>query len=97
MPDMILHYVADHNWQPPEEFVADVMNGTLEMGGRRQTRGVSDLFDGATKVGYLEGEIPKGSVPDGFVFKLESLMHQAAGAGNRAQTKGAPVMRGTVR
>lgn len=89
MPDMILHYVADHGWQPPSDFIADVMNGKLETGGRRQTRGgVSNVFDGATPVGYLKGMIPTGPVPDGFVDQLERLMQQASGGGMRAQTKG---------
>lgn len=93
MPDMILHYVADHGWQPPADFVADVMNGTLKTGGRRQTRGADNVFENATRMGYLEGAISTGSVPSGFAEKLESLMQQASDGGMRAQTKG-DVLRG---
>lgn len=94
MPDMILHYVADHGWQPPSEFVADVMNGELQTGGRRQTRSVGNVFDGATSIGYLTGTIPTGPVPDNFVEMLENLMQRASGDGMRIQTKGV-AMRGS--
>lgn len=93
MPDMILHYVADHGWVPPDAFIDDVMDGELAAGDRRQTRGIGDIFD-ATHIGYLSGPFERGSVPEGFVERLESLMHEAGLSGNRAQTKGLPVMRG---
>ena len=82
MPDMILHYVADHKWQPPQEFVEDVMNGELLRCDRTQTR------DMGFEVGYLSGEIIPGVVPEKFIENLESLMEIAAGFGMRAQTKG---------
>ena len=41
MPDMILHYVADHSWLPPQDFMDDVINGELADSGRVQTRGMS--------------------------------------------------------
>lgn len=91
MPDMILHYVGDHGWQPPETFVDDVMNGQFASGDRRQTRGVVDVLKelrGCTPVGYLEGRIVRGSVPTDFVKKLEALMQQAGAMGLRVQTKG---------
>jgi hypothetical protein len=90
MPDMILHYVADHVWQPPMEFIHDVMASELAWGERDQTKGVilGTIYKG-TRVGYLEGEIKQGPVPDGFVERLEELMTSAAAAGRRVQTRGA--------
>ena len=90
MPDMILHYIADHYWQPLQEFIDDVMTGKLAVCERRQTRGmsVSAILD-ATKVGYLANEeFTFGPVPNGFVEKLEALMKQADGMDMRVQTKG---------
>lgn len=94
MPDMILHYVADHGWSPPADFVEDVMSGTLVDFGRSQTRSISlgQIYDGK-KVGYLSGYFEKGVVPERFVDKLEALMQIAGSAGNRSQTKGAEVWR----
>jgi hypothetical protein len=89
MPDMILHYVADHEWQPPVDFVADVMEGDLAAGSRRQTRSIiNNVFDGAVQVGYLEGVISAGPVPDGFIERLEGLMNLSSRSGMRIQTKG---------
>ena len=83
MPDMILHYVADHGWHPPKEFVADVMLGVLAGGQRVQTR------SWPKRVGYLsEAAILGESVPEGFVEKLAALMKQASDGGDRLQTKG---------
>ncbi|MDO8558003.1 MAG: hypothetical protein Q7S09_02300 [bacterium] len=95
MPDMILHYVADHGWKAPAEFVDDVMNGEFTKSGHVQTRSMSlsDILTG-TRVGYLTGPFEIGSVPDGFTEKLEKLMQQAGAAGLRLQTKEAPVYRG---
>lgn len=82
MPDMILHYVFDHQWQPPSEFVEDVMHSQLQDSYRRQTRG------SPMQVGYLNEIFVPGTVPDGFVDQLERLMNEAEQSGNRAQTKG---------
>lgn len=78
MPDMILHYVADHGWGPPQDFVNDVMNVELATSARLLTMGVSP---GLTPVGYLAGSFEQGTVPDGFIEKLKQLM-EAAGMGN---------------
>lgn len=90
MPDMILHYVADHNWLPPREFVEDVMRGELADSGRVQTRSMNTIADilRGNRVGYLAGSYEQGSVPTGFVERLELLMRQAKDTGGRAQTKG---------
>jgi hypothetical protein len=87
MPDMILHYVADHGWQPPAAFVEDVMTGEIEAHRRMQTRGVAHVFENATRIGYLEGEIVADSIPDGFIDRLDQLMKDADARGARAQTK----------
>ena len=76
MPAMILHYIADHQWKPPQEFVDDVMNSKLTDTARRWTLDISETSE-PQKVGYLSGPFEEGSVPDGFVGKLQALMQQA--------------------
>lgn len=87
MPDMILHYVADHGWMPPVEFITDVMEGELAGGRRVQTRSIQPLVE-PVRVGYLTEEVVAGAVPDGFVQRLEELMLQAGKMSMRVQTKG---------
>lgn len=74
LPDMALHYVGDHKWLPPQEFIDAVMEGRLLPVERLQTKGVS-LAPKPERVdlGYLEGDFLTGEVPDGFVEKLEEL------------------------
>lgn len=38
MPDMILHYIAEHDFRPPDEFIEDVTTYHLIAGGRFQPR-----------------------------------------------------------
>ncbi|MFA6097780.1 MAG: hypothetical protein WC788_09240 [Candidatus Paceibacterota bacterium] len=83
MPDMILHYIVDHGWVPPKSFVDDVVNNKVVESGRVQMRGGG----GPTPVGYLKGPFETGSVPRGFVEKLEILMAAAEQNGYRMQTK----------
>lgn len=82
MPDMILHYIADHGFRPPLEFIEDVMNGTVIGSERAQTKGLP------RKVGYLSGDYVEGDIPAGFVEKLEALMVVAEKSGNRIQYRG---------
>lgn len=83
MPDMILHYIYDHGWVPPQEFIDDIMHGEIAETGRRQTRETT----GPIPVGYLKGSFKQGNVPAGFVEKLEILMVAASQSGDRFQTK----------
>ena len=46
MPDMILHYIADHGFQPPSAFTDDIMKGTIEPHGAHKMPPV--------RVGYLD-------------------------------------------
>lgn len=91
MPDMILHYLADHDWLPPQEFINDVLGVELADSGRIQTRGImmsiGDIYQGQ-RIGYLVGSFERGVVPDGFAERLELLMKKAGDMGYRAQTKG---------
>jgi hypothetical protein len=81
MPDMILHYIADHHWQPPQAFVDDVMNSEVTHATRLQTKGL----DNPRKVGYLDAQIQLwGKKPQGFVEKLEKLMESAVEEGQIA-------------
>lgn len=82
MPDMILHYIADHEFKPPVEFIEDVMNGRVTGSKRLQTKGLP------RRVGYLSGNYAEGEVPAGFLEKLESLMIAAEHSGNRIQYRG---------
>jgi|SRR3989304_3216429 len=72
MPDMILHYIVDHEWLPPYAFYDDVMSRKCVGGQRIQTRSIIK----PTRIGYLSGPYTKGIVTKGFVEKLESLMKQ---------------------
>ena len=82
MPDMILHYVADHGYLPPEQFVDDVLHCAFAAGERLQTKGFPE------KVGYLSGEFAQGRAPQGFFTRLWSLMRLADKHGSRVQTRG---------
>lgn len=84
MPDMILHYVADHGWVPPLEFIDDVMNSEYAGGERIQYRSMTF----PVRIGYLTEDFVPGEVPEGFVEKLLYLMSSAANDGHRLQTKG---------
>jgi len=86
MPDMILHYIADHGWVPDAGFMNDVMNLNLSKGTRFQTKGIKE----PTRVGYLSGPLtdnPRVLQP-GFFMRLWSLMQQAQKMGRRMQTRG---------
>lgn len=99
MPDMAPLYVA-LGWVPPPEFIADVMNGTLTTGARRQTRGLNPVTP--ISIGYMQGPeadpLPlrmDGVLPAGFLQALEKRMDEAAKMGSgfdafsgRRQTKG---------
>ena len=89
MPDMILHYVADHGWRPPQKFIEDVMNGEYADSGRAQTCNmtINEIMRGE-RVGYLADTLEEGEVPPEFIDRLEQLMKKAGSDGNRAQTKG---------
>lgn len=85
MPDMILHYLADHEFQPPAEFVDDVMGMKCAGVRRIQTKSVVQ----PTPVGYLRGSFPVGEINWELVGKLAALISFASRKGNRAQTRGA--------
>lgn len=80
------HYVKHHNFQPPKEFVEDVMTGQLH------TAGVVMTTD-PTSIGYLEDPqlALQGPVPEGFLEKLHALVAQVnsgRGSGYFRQTRG---------
>jgi hypothetical protein len=88
MPDMILHYVADHGYLPPPDFVSDVMDGEIDHASARRTRSMGR--PPARRVGYLEGKFATGqtSGPTSFINKLNLLMRMARNDGCYVQTKG---------
>ena len=83
IPDMILHYVFDHGWQPPEVFVNDVLYNNLV-----PMRHLGRCGPVPEQVGYLEGMITTGDIPEGFVDRLEAYMKAADDSGQRMQTRG---------
>lgn len=85
MPDMIIHYVEQHDYQPPQSFIEDVMSGQLANGERRSNDGWKVTQGG---IGYLSGEYLRGSVPHLFIYVLAGMMALAAKQGNRRQTRG---------
>lgn len=85
MPDMILHYIRDHNFLPPAEFIDDVMNHVYVGGERYQTKSLDTSRP--VMVGYLTGAFEIGNVPSYFVEKLESLMSKSERDGMRRQTR----------
>ena len=82
VPDMILHYIADHQYMPPDEFINDVMGCDLVTGCRAQTKCT------VTKVGYLSGDFPTGLTPANFFESLWSDIRKASKNHQRRQTRG---------
>lgn len=80
MPDMILHYVFDHQWLPPREFIADVMayEASEVETERLQTKGLMMIEPVYMKIAYLEGDYPTGPVSDEFKARLVALIEKAA-------------------
>jgi hypothetical protein len=78
VPDMILHYMRDHGWMPPPDFINDVLYSNLTGGSRYQTRSAGgDYFRlevGAEPIGYLTQNFISTPVPYYLVQKLETLM-----------------------
>jgi hypothetical protein len=87
VPDMLPHYVGDHQFSPPSHFVDDVLNTELSSGLRQVTFGAGL---GLEKVGYLSGEYPQGSVPPEFLEKLKRVMELAEKMGARQITNSKP-------
>lgn len=93
VPDMILHYVADHNYRPPHEFVNDILDSEVVGGERIQTKGLEE----PVKIGYLSGPIESVwnnekfaiSMRGEFFLKLWQAMRAATEEGSRRQTHSA--------
>lgn len=84
MPDMIVHYVGEHTYQPPQHFIDDVMGSYLLGAGsvRWQTKAMPE------PVGYLSGAYMRGDVPPLFVYVLAGMMAIITKQGQRMQTRG---------
>ncbi len=84
MPDMILHYVGDHDFKPSITFVNDVLTGRLD----------SNLTDEQPqKVGYLSGPFFTWGTEHSnekavFFLALWKMLKASKLAGNRSQTRG---------
>jgi hypothetical protein len=75
LPEMALHYVADHGWQPESTFVEHVMSVPLVREG-----GAVLVRPGGFRIAYLVGDFVAGPVPEGFTERLESLLSEAKAA-----------------
>lgn len=67
MPEMILHYIADHNWLPPVEFIEDLLRISLDPSPEDMTYvnpGAEDIDErfGIVRIGYLEAIVPTPEV-----------------------------------
>lgn len=95
MPDMILHYIAIHNYRPPDNFIRDVLFAEPAGSSRVQTKSLSgEEF----VVGYLSGTFPVWAdtccgEKSAFFMRLWTLMEDAGRNGGRSQTRGATVPR----
>jgi hypothetical protein len=85
VPDLIAHYISVHHYLPPPEFVEDVAGATL---AHIEHPFIVDVRLAATKVGYLEGDFPKGDFPYRLHGILAGLILQAHSRGYRRQTRG---------
>lgn len=87
MPDMIVHYIQNHGYLPPQEFIDDVLLGQHVAGERWQTKSITSPTS-AQSIGYLSGDYPQGETPAGFLDRLQVLMEKAKDGGDRRQTRG---------
>ncbi|QQG47872.1 MAG: hypothetical protein HY044_02180 [Candidatus Woesebacteria bacterium] len=72
-PNLILHYIHDHKWLPPENFVKDVMEGHLSFSPFGNQEVVPQ------RVGYLaESDFVQGEIPKGLVDRLQNLIEQVS-------------------
>lgn len=70
-PNLILHFINDHSWLPPQEFIDDAMCGTQVFFSRigQETT--------CRRIAYLEeADLVSGDVPDGLVERLEALIQE---------------------
>ncbi len=88
VPDLILHYMADHGYSPCPDFIDAVLMGEVFEVVRMQTKSVAIDEDtnlrwfrehGYTPIGYLTGDYNKGEIPPGFLEKLQEIMEGAEG------------------
>ena len=65
------HYVKEHGYQPPLEFITAVMNGTLKEGDYYQTKGIK------MQIGSLKHpDIQRGAVPKDFLARLHAIVEE---------------------
>lgn len=69
MPLLILHYIADHNYQPPTNFIGDVMN-SRPVSPEAQAHTVGRI----SKIGFLTVHYPMGSTPPSFLSRLSTII-----------------------
>ena len=88
MPDMAPLYVA-LGWEPPKEFVDDIMLGKITGGGRVETRDLAR----PERIGYLNPRDnllplePSPNVPAGFARKRLDVMRQAESGGGHTESE----------
>jgi hypothetical protein len=81
VPDMLPHYVLEHNYDPPAGFKNAVLNGRLSPSPRINPQG-------AFQLGWL-GDMPTTDNPSwAFLAMLHRVLRRARASGTRRQTKG---------
>ena len=88
----LAHYIFQHRFLPPKDFVEDVLRSELQSGVFRATRGRES---NPIRVGYLtEGGFQTGEIPDEFLERLLALIEKSKsrvdylGGSSIRQTKG---------
>lgn len=84
VPDMILHYICDHSWRPPQRFINDVLDRPFIH------TSVPLPPSPPPRIGYLHAsdlELNQGSVPLLFVARLEIILHEAVQCDGRLQAR----------
>jgi hypothetical protein len=93
VPDMLTHYVLEHHYQPPPEFVDAVLHRRLLGGHRAQAKGPGPHKGPAAspvKVGWLySDDYPRADKVDvEFLAALTRVLREANHMGLRTQTRG---------
>jgi hypothetical protein len=87
-PDLVLHYVVDHQWQPPDFFIDTIMGNDPHELAKKELYGFTKNEKGIERVGFLTSSIPAGKVPPKFKERLIKVMMTCEKTGNRWQSKG---------
>ncbi len=71
LPGLALHYIADHGWLPPRDFMHDVMHSEIAAVAEMKILLIP------IRIGNLGNSFRVGDTPPGFLEKLESMASEA--------------------